>query len=138
MRRRIFGVGCGLLAFAAASTFLATGCDDDEMGGILAERAAFVMWPEEGEVLETGFFGYNIVWVGVYTDWVWIEYSPDGGQNWFMIQPPPGGGWPAWNDGWYNWDVPFAVSDDYMLRVIPDNFDYDREARSARFSVHSP
>lgn len=80
---------------------------------LVPEPASLLLhYPNGSEILQSGDF-YTIEWdsTGIIEN-VLIEYSTDSGNSWFPVEPANVG-----NSGSYEWFVPFANSNECLVRI---------------------
>ncbi len=95
----------------------------------ISETSLAVTSPNGAETLHVGF-GWIIAWLTTgKVDKVTLQYSVDGGTNWFMIA------YKIPNTGTYAWDVPDDVSATCLVRVSETETEIPTDSSDAVFAI---
>jgi hypothetical protein len=117
--------GIALVALACNA-----GCDDDGLGGLLGIQVGIVN-PRAGDVYDAGSW-VSVAWIGIWSQQVYLEFSPDGGFTWF----PLNGGAPIdrYADQFpWPWATPLLDSTQCRLKITPSG-DY-RSYETGTFTI---
>ena len=101
---------------------------------IIDQPTAMILDPNGGETWNYGEIA-TITWSGTnLPGYLYIEFSPDGGENWSYL----GYGYGTSTDGSADVNVPYTVTENALVRLKDTYYDLVLDESDAPFSVYVP